>query len=226
MLSIAGFANECISFGFARQKIVDVIEFVHGTRLREARALGVIPELPVGFGGLGFPIKDPEAILPRKIHRKVDAIATGSDIHPPQLKVRGGKHLRDVQKMASKIAYRCTDNFPCYHLDLAVHNAQERAAIMDLKEGTLTQRTIGYKRLLRQCAKSYRSIPLARPPEAMEGGRAAYRWKTLTVLHERMAPTAESLIERRHTPSGWCGRCPNLKGSGTYSLELKGNPKQ
>jgi len=191
ILETSALVTERVSFGVDRRRLLNVTEFVFHEQLTAARAAGVQVYLPTSFGGLGFPPRHPDKVLPLRVHQKVDAIATGAPVSPPIIRMRTGPASDSFHKKLAAIQYRCTDVVDCPHLDIAIRSVEERTALADSALAEDNERIIPFRRVLRNCAASYRKVRLARGPRDMK--QYAYKWSSVSKLAKALKPTPESL---------------------------------
>jgi len=206
LLSLASTLETYASMGCSRELIYKCLELTQGPWLRFARSLGVHPALPVAFGGLGFPPREPHRRLPYLVSRKVDAIATGAAVASPIFLLNTGRNMVALGKCLSKIHYRVTDNVNCPHLPLTVPSLMERAAVADLSEGRKEVKSLFAPLVIRQCARSWNAVPLGRLPDDAH----PYFWSSVYRLAKALRPTPESLWRAGHSCDSSQWR-PNLE---------------
>lgn len=232
ILSVASFATEAINRGFDSKRLHRTMDFAFGPVLSRARSLGIRPELPVAFGGLGYPPVDGTVHLRGNTHKKIDSIATGAQsVRPPMLNVTAGRFTKALNKYLSKVTFRVNDSIPCYHIDYACVNERERCYSMDTLEGNFAKRSVPIGTVLSRSAKSWSRVrPSGRPHQALrtvEGVDRSYTLNTVYELARKLYPAHESLLGHlKHETTASCSRQPSHTGIGALEPEPRGNPKQ
>jgi len=198
ILGVAETLTNFVSYGVSRNIVHKILVSLYSKELAFCRRAGLVPTLPVAFGGLGFPPVEPSRQLPLVIHRKVDAIATGATVSTPVLYLQCGPMLDRVARWQSRVKHRVTDNVDCPHLAKTLPSLRERAMASDACTGLLIKE-LSFHAVVRQCAKSWAKVPLARSPWDMNG--KSYKWSSAYKLSRALRPTPESLWQNGHVCS-------------------------